>query len=127
MIQRQNGKTIFRVTSEFFPFFAQQYALHFGIGEVVLCSPLASKEYFTPLAACYMASYLLGMLARYFPAIWINLGCSEKGDAVHPLVISLMDWIQEMYPSMILDVLRGPYPFETSQARQENSETPKPD
>ena len=59
-----------------------------------------------------MLSYFLGMLCRYFPTTWIGLARSEMGDAVYLLVTRLFDWIQDMFPSMVVDILRGPYDFE---------------
>ena len=62
------------------PFFAQK-AGQWDIGEVVLYGPLQSNLYFTPLAACFILSFALGMLCRYFPTTWINIG-PEKGRRV---------------------------------------------
>ena len=95
-----------------FPFLAQETG-GFNIGDVVLCDPLHSRRYFTPLAAAYISSYILGMLCRYFSTTWTDLIRSTKGDSVYPLIIRLLDWIQDKYPAMIVDILRGPYDFET--------------
>ena len=92
-------------------FFAQRVGI-WDIGDVVLYRPLESHLYFTPLAACFVLSFVLGMLCRYFPTTWINIGRSEKGDAFYPLATRLLDWIQDMFPAMVVDVLRGPYDFE---------------
>ena len=110
-ITRDDEKIVIRHEQSFLPFFSQK-SRYFGIGDVVICSPLDSTKYFTPLAACFMLSYCLGMLCRYFPTTWIGLARSEKGDAVYPLVTRLFDWIQDMFPSMVVDILRGPYDFE---------------
>lgn len=111
-INRDSTKVVVRYDQPFTPFFAQNSHGAFDIGDVVLYGPLNPDNYFTPLAACFMSSYILGMLARYFPSIWISLGRSVKGDAVYPLVTQMMDWIQETFPVMALDILRGPYDFE---------------
>lgn len=92
-------------------FFAQRTSM-FDIGEIVVAKPLSDRSYFSPLAACFMTSYILGMLCRYFPASWTNLSRTEKGDAFLPLATKLLDWIEEVFPSMVVDVLRGPYGFE---------------
>ena len=94
------------------PFFAQKVGI-WEIGDVVLYGPLKSNLYFTPLAACFMLSFTLGMLCRYFPTTWINIGRFGKGDAFYPLAIRLLDWIQDTFPAMVVDALRGPYDFET--------------
>lgn len=92
-------------------FFAQKVGM-FNIGEVVLYGPLNSHLYFTPLATCFMLSFVLGMLCRYFPTTWINISRTEKGDAFYPFATRLLDWIEETFPAMVVDVLRGPYDFE---------------
>jgi len=93
-------------------YFAQRIGL-LNIGDVVLYGPLESKLYFTPLAACFMVSFSLGMLCRYFPTTWINISRTEKGDAFYPLATRLLDWTEETFPAMVVDVLKGPYDFET--------------
>lgn len=95
----------------FLPFLAQQTE-HAGKSHIVIYSPLESKQYFNPLAASFMLSYILGMLCRYFPTTWVNLTRSEKGDAVYPLVVRASDWIQWIFPALVIDILRGPYYFE---------------
>ena len=92
--------------------FISQASWVLGMGQIRLYPPLNSSSYFTPLAACYMAAYTLGMLSRYFPTTWMRLGRSERGDAIYPMVIRMLDWIEESFPSMAVDILRGPYPFE---------------
>lgn len=93
------------------PFFAQGVG-SFGIGSVVLCKPLNGGLYFTPLAICFVVSFVLGMLCRYFPTTWINLGRTGKGDGFYPLAIRLLDWIRDAFPAMVVDILKGPYQFE---------------
>lgn len=102
------------------PFFAQK-AGKCDIGEMVLYGPLQSNLYLTPLAACFILSFALGMLCRYFPTTWINIG-PEKGDAFYPLATRLLDWIQDTFPAMVVDALRGPYDFETGSERRRKTD-----
>ena len=103
------------------PFMSQWINEDFlGIGSVVLYSYPESGEDFTPLAACFMLSYILGMLCRYHPVIWTGLIRLEKGDALYPLVVRILDWVQDMFPAMVVDILQGPYDFE-KQAEQKNA------
>ena len=111
-IERQGDRITVKINQATVPFFAQSTGA-FSIGNAVLYANLGSGIYFTPLAAGFIASYILGMLCRYFPTSWISIARSERGDAVYPLVIRLLDWIQDKYPAMIVDILRGPYEFET--------------
>ena len=95
----------------FVPFLAQQMDQS-GTGRVLLYEPLKSREYLSPLAACFVLSFILGMLCRYYPTTWVNLARSERGDAIYPFIVRATDWIQVMFPAMIVDILRGPYFFE---------------
>ena len=94
-------------------FFAQKIGV-WSIGDIVLYRSLESKLYVTPLAACFILSFVLGMLCRYFPTTWINTARTEKGDAFYPLATILLDWIEEVFPVMVVDVLRSPYGFEST-------------
>ena len=94
-------------------FFAQKTG-SFGIGDVVIAAPLSNSMYCSPLAACFIVSYFLGMLCRYFPASWINLSRATSGDAFLPLAARLLDWIEEFFPPIVVDLLRGPYDFEST-------------
>lgn len=94
-------------------FFAQRVGW-WSIGDIVLYRPLQSQLYVSPLAACFIISFILGMLCRYFPATWINSARTEKGDAFYPLATVLLDWIEEVFPAMVVDLLRSPYSFETT-------------
>ena len=47
-------------------YFAQSLG-HLGIGFVQVYAPMSSRLFFSPLASCYILSFALGMLCRYFP------------------------------------------------------------
>ena len=83
------------------------------MGQIRLYPRLTANQQFTPLATCYISAYTVGMLSRYFPTTWMSLGRYEKGDAVYPMLIRMLDWVEEAFPSMAVDILRGPYPFES--------------
>ena len=61
-------------------FLSQRYNI-LDIGHIVLFGPLYSNLYVTPLAACFIVSFILGMMCRYYPTSWIRLSRTEKGDA----------------------------------------------
>ena len=115
----ERDKLVVETTSANGIFFAQR-AGWLNIGVVVLYGPLKSRLYVTPLAACFMVSFVLGMLCRYFPTSWINIARSEKGDAFYPLAARLLDWIEETFPAMTVDLLRGPYDFERDQGSSDS-------
>lgn len=108
-----SGNSVVEFPKSFEPQFSQLIDdKHFGIGDVYVVQPPDSSTRLNEVSAHYAASYVLGMLARYFPATWISLGRVERGDAVFPLINHLLDIIQTQYPRIILDYLNGPYDFE---------------
>ncbi|MBD2099785.1 YaaC family protein [Leptolyngbya sp. FACHB-261] len=97
------------------PYFVQKLHDHdfVDIGDIYLVPPIQESVYLNTLSLYFSASYVLGMLTRYFPSIWISLGRVEKGDGIFPLINRLMSLIQNDYPQIVLDFLRSPYKFET--------------
>jgi hypothetical protein len=59
----------------------------------------------SPLLKCYLVSYYLGMLVRYFPSRWMALIRRQKGDAVLPLLRSAMAHVEEDFPKLALALL----------------------
>ena len=109
----EDGESIVVETATVDGVFFAQRAGWLNIGDIILYRHLESKLYISPLAACYVLSFSLGMRCRYFPTTWISIGRTEKGDAFYPLATRLLDWIEEIFPAVVVDVLRGLYDFET--------------
>jgi hypothetical protein len=93
----------------FHPTLVQQLDIKFGgvggVGKTFLIPTVNLDFRISMLGALYMASYCLGMMARYYPTAWISLGRSEKGDRIFPLINRLLNIISEFYPKLILDHL----------------------
>lgn len=51
------------------------------------------------------ASYTLGMLVRYHPALWTGLVRQESGDGVTPLIFRLVDLLENDFPQIVLHYL----------------------
>jgi hypothetical protein len=60
----------------------------------------------------YIVSYVLGMMARYFPTTWISLKRVDKGDKIYPFIHRILDFIKERFPEQVLDFLNTPYDIE---------------
>ena len=105
------GRFIVEWKRTYVPLMAQDRPLTLiGGGHVRLYAPFETEDiYLSPLAVCFSASYVLAMLARYYPARWTSLGHASRGDAVYPLLTRLMDWLQEAFPLMVAEFLQGPY------------------
>src|SRR5690606_30864366 len=97
-------------SNEAHPQFSQRFFDNFntGIGEIVLTKPISKDLYINTLSQFYLLSYFMGMLARYFPSIWMSISRAEKGDAIYPLFIKAMEHIENYYPLTVLDFLSGP-------------------
>lgn len=93
------------------PQFSQMFRDPFnaGLREVVVTKSIDYKTHLNTLSQLYCLSYFFGMLARYFPSVWISLGRTEKGDAIYPLVIRSVDFIEKHFAELVLEFLAGPY------------------
>lgn len=83
-----------------------------GIGELVLTKSIGKNIHLNTLSQLYLLSYCMGMLARYFPSVWMSLSRREKGDGIYPLFIKAMQLIENQFPLTVLEFLTGPYDFE---------------
>lgn len=54
-----------------------------------------------------MMSYVLGMMARYYPTTWIALRRAEKEDKVYPFIHRVIEFVDEKYPRVVLDFLQN--------------------
>lgn len=55
----------------------------------------------------YLISYHLGMLARYFPSVWISLLRNERGDFAQPILFAAVEEIETDFPKQVLNQLTG--------------------
>jgi len=59
------------------------------------------------LAKLFIASYLIGMLVRYYPTSWVALQNRQKGDFMLPIIRELLNLIETKFPSLFLDELEA--------------------
>ncbi|GHV78250.1 hypothetical protein AGMMS49944_00410 [Spirochaetia bacterium] len=111
------SSTIIKTKDSYLLLFAQIFTDSFnaGMGEIALTKPINQHVYLSSLAQFYVVSFFLGMLSRYFPSVWISLSRTEKGDSIFPLVVKIIDMIDDYFPELILNYLLGPYSFEKSK------------
>lgn len=114
-IIHNGNKTIITLNSTITPYFSQRSDGFFGIGDVYIVPLIKDGIYLNTPSLYFATSYILGMLARYFPATWISLGRVAKGDAIFPLINRLMELIQHKYPQVVLDFLKTPYNFQATK------------
>ncbi|MFL6599303.1 MAG: YaaC family protein [Chthoniobacterales bacterium] len=70
-----------------------------------IVKPMASGARYSQLAVTYMTSYILGMLARYFPTHWMSLLSGEKGDALGPAINAAQRYIDSAFPEMVVEFI----------------------
>ncbi|MGQ0641210.1 MAG: YaaC family protein [Gemmatimonadaceae bacterium] len=73
--------------------------------EIYLVRPLASGVRMSTLSLLFGASYMLGMLARYYPTHWLSLLARQKGDFTLPLLREALRVIATRYPELVLTAL----------------------
>jgi hypothetical protein len=107
------NETIVRIDShDWVPNITQKWHGPFEIGDACVIPTLQDDIGLNLLGAMYTISYVFGMMARYYPSVWISLRRVEKGDRIYPFAIRTLDYIQDKFPVQVLDFLRSPYPFE---------------
>ena len=115
VVETPYGKRKISIPDSYHPFFGQILDRVRGFGSIHLVKPIRGSIYLNNLGLYFGASYILGMVVRYFPAVWISLGRQEKGDRIAPLVRRLVTLIQDRFPQIVLDFLKSPYEFETNE------------
>jgi hypothetical protein len=70
-----------------------------------IVKPMASGARYSQLAVTYMTSFILGMLARYFPTQWVSLLSGEKGDALWPAINAAQRYIDSAFPEMVVEFI----------------------
>lgn len=112
-IDRFDNRIIVRYNqSKWSPNYTQRWYGALNLGDMCIAPVLDGDIGFNSLSAMFAISYVLGMMARYFPSTWISLGRVQKGDKIFPLVNKSLNFLQEIYPQAVLDFLRAPYKFE---------------
>lgn len=81
---------------------------HYGSGDfmtTLLDFPNGDK--LTEFIKIYLVSYVLGMLARYHPSMWIALLRNEKGDFAQPLLVDAVEAIENDFAQELSKQLTG--------------------
>ena len=81
---------------------------HYGSGEfmsVILDFPNGDK--LTEFIKLYLVSYVLGMLVRYHPSMWVALMRNENGDFVQPLLVDAVEAIENDFAQELSKQLTG--------------------
>ena len=101
--ERPTGQRAFTLIFKHLPHHGHHRKLpffHYSDGspsmDVILSFPNGDKlnEFFK----LYLVSYILGMLARYYPSKWMTLLRGGQGDFAQPLLVASIDAIESLFP-----------------------------
>jgi hypothetical protein len=76
-----------------------------NIPTLFLAAPMPSGNRYSQLCFTYMLSYVLGMLARYFPTHWVSLAQGSKGDALWPMLNQAHTIAEETFPELVAELI----------------------
>jgi hypothetical protein len=68
-----------------------------------IVDPLPNGARYSQLAITYIVSFMLGMLARYFPTHWISLASGEKGDGLWPTINAAQRYVDQAFPELVVE------------------------
>lgn len=93
--------------SQHMPQFMHTYVHRlFGtIPSLHLASQFAPGKRYSQIAVTYILSYVLGMLARYYPTHWSALMMGEKGDALWPSINGAQQYVEVAFPALVLELI----------------------
>jgi hypothetical protein len=79
-------------------------------GSNYLVAPFPNTVVMSTMSLMFGISYILGMLARYFPTVWHQMTSLAKGDAIFPLVQSTVKAIERRYPVEVAERMSRKWP-----------------
>lgn len=72
-----------------------------------LVSKFSSDTWLSQICVTYVLSFILGMLARYYPTHWSALMSGEKGDAIWPNINAAQNYVEVALPELVLEIVNG--------------------
>lgn len=109
----KNSNCVVKYNKGMFPNLCQRWDVGIGnIGEPCVVRPLEGNMYINDISTMFAASYIFGMISRYYPSTWNNINKGISNDSVLPFALNFMDFIQEKFPQIVIDFIKSPYNFE---------------
>ncbi|RZJ45949.1 MAG: hypothetical protein EON86_00375 [Brevundimonas sp.] len=76
-----------------------------NIGDLVAVSLMPGGIELSKIAQAFVASYALGMLARYYPSHWMGMLQNHRHDAALPSLVATLDYVEATFPRLVLEFL----------------------
>ncbi len=68
-----------------------------------LLAPFSGGLKLSYFSLLFVASYMIGMMVRYFPTVWASLSRGINGDMVFPLLEASVNAVQRQFPVTLLE------------------------
>ncbi len=91
------------------PYFFHSYIRKtFGcIPQLYIAVPLNCACYYCEMGICYLISYFMGMLSRYFPTHWVSLvNGGGAGDRLWPIINRAQNYVESVFPELIVELIQ---------------------
>ena len=90
------------------PYFFHSYIRKtFGcIPQLYIAVPLNCACYYCEMGICYLISYFMGMLSRYFPTHWVSLVNGGPGDRLWPIINRAQNYVESVFPELIVELIQ---------------------
>jgi len=109
----KNNNCVVKFNKGMLPNLCQRWDVGFeNIGEPCVVPPFGGNIYINDISTMFAASYIFGMISRYYPSTWNNINKGICNDSVLPFALNFMDFIQEKFPQIVIDFIKSPYKFE---------------
>lgn len=80
-------------------------AFNAGIGDLYATKKFPAHFDISKIVLVFCISYVMGMMARYYPAQWLSIIHNQRNDGALPTIFSALDFIETTFPRMVLDFL----------------------
>ncbi|PWJ53217.1 MULTISPECIES: YaaC family protein [unclassified Fibrobacter] len=77
-----------------------------SIPVIHIIAPLECGELYSEMGYCYMMSYFMGMLSRYYPTHWISLINGGLGDYMWPIINRAQNYVEKVFPELIIEYIQ---------------------
>jgi hypothetical protein len=76
-----------------------------GIGDLYLARRYPSGVRLGKIGQLFAIAYVLGMVVRYYPTVWMDVTHQRIGDAANPTIFRVIDILETLYPRIVVDFL----------------------
>ena len=90
------------------PMFLHSYTdkMFASIPRLYLVEPLNCACNYCELGICYLLSYFMGMLSRYYPTHWVSLINGGPGDCLWPSINRAQNYVETVFPELIVELIQ---------------------